>query len=270
MNEFIGPTVDISDKDSLEWKHFANLKKEALRERWCKPTGLGILNSLNAGRWSRETLERHVGKFAGQFDLRGIPLPNAELSKLDLSNIDFFYADLSGADLSYSNLSDSYLSESDISGARFDFAVLNRALLDNVRFNSSTRFLGVNLHAVNFTLATLLYDLALSQQRIQQLDRHYPLFACFLRWSCDYGRSFSRYALWVVGFVLFYAAIFWRLMDRPFLDCLYFSLTTFTTVGYGDIVPAGSMQKLLAMSEMAIGYLMGGLLVGILAKRVIG
>lgn len=270
MNPFIAPSTNINDPNSLEWKHFANLSKEVLRQRWRDPVGQGLLNGLKAGRWSRDALERHIGKFAGQFDLRGIPLPKADLSKLDLSGIDFFYADLSGANLSHSNLSDSYLSESDISGTLFDFAVLDRTLLDNVRFNSATRFLGVNLHAVNFTLATLLYDLALSQQRIQQLDQHYPVFARFLRWSCDYGRSFSLYAAWVAGFVLTYAAAFWVLMDRTFLDCLYFSLSTFTTVGYGDITPISVWQKLLVMSEMAIGYLMGGLLVGILAKRVIG
>jgi len=50
-----------------------------------------------------------------------------------------------------------------------------------VKFNRDTSFLGVDLHKVNFTLATLLYDLVLSQQRIQQLEEHHKWFARFLR-----------------------------------------------------------------------------------------
>ena len=143
-------------------------------------------------------------------------------------------------------------------------------MLDNAIFNSKTSFLGVNLHNVNFTLATLLYDLALSQQRIQQLERHHKFFALFLRMSSNYGRSFSLYTFWVILFVIGYVSAYRYIMGKPFIDCLYFSIATFATVGYGDILPVAIFEKILVMSEIGIGYLMGGLLVGILAKRVIG
>ena len=106
------------------------------------------------------------------------------------------------------DLSDSHLSESDIRGSRFHWTHLDRTYLDNVLFDNETSFLGVDLNAVNFTLATLLHDLALSQQRIQQLETHYPLFAFFLRVTCDYGRSFWRYAIWVFGLVVVYTIIY--------------------------------------------------------------
>jgi voltage-gated potassium channel Kch len=51
---------------------------------------------------------------------------------------------------------------------------------------------------------------------------------------------------------------------------LYFSVVTIATVGYGDILPITLLQKAVVISEILIGYLMGGLLVAILAKRVIG
>jgi voltage-gated potassium channel Kch len=44
---------------------------------------------------------------------------------------------------------------------------------------------------------------------------------------------------------------------------LYFSVVTFTTVGYGDIVMTSTIGKLIVISEILLGYLMGGLLVGI-------
>lgn len=270
MNLFIQPSDNISDVASNEWHHFANLSKSEIRARWKEPTGRGLLNSLEARRFSREALDLYVGKFAGKYDLRGIPLTGVDLVGVDLSGIDFFAADLSYANLSKCNLSGSYLSESNVKGAKFDWANLDEVLLDNVEFDSNTHFWGVDLHKVNFTFATLLYDLALSQQRIQQLERHYKYFAWFLRVTCDYGRSFWRYTFWVVGFLFSYAVAYYFVMGGSFIDCLYFSIATFATVGYGDVVPVTIFEKVLVISEIVIGYLMGGLLVGILAKRVIG
>jgi len=40
--------------------------------------------------------------------------------------------------------------------------------------------------------------------------------------------------------------------------------------GYGDILPSTPVEKVIVISEILIGYLMGGLLIAILAKRVIG
>jgi len=37
-----------------------------------------------------------------------------------------------------------------------------------------------------------------------------------------------------------------------FLDCFYFSFTTFSTVGYGDISPATQFAKKLVMSQQII------------------
>jgi hypothetical protein len=270
MELFITAKTNITDKNSLEWKHYANLSKTDIVERWHTPIGKGLLASLQTGRLSRLTLEQHIGQFSDKFDLRGIPLSGVDCSKQDLSDIDFFTADLSKAIFTGAKLSNSYLSECDIRGAVFDWAKLDGVLLDNVKFDEHTRFLGVNIHEMNFTLATFLYDLALSQQRIQQLEQHYKLFAWFLKVSCDYGRSFSRYFLWVLLFIVGYAGIYYALMDKPFFDCLYFSVVTFATVGYGDILPITSLQKAVVISEILIGYLMGGLLVAILAKRVIG
>ncbi len=270
MEPFIPPTINIADHSSLEWRHFANLSKVEIQKRWREPMGKGLLNSLQAAKYSRDALEKNVGKFGGKFDLRGISLGGVDLTGLDLSDIDFFASDLSGASLKYCDLSGTYLSESDVRGTVFDWANLDGALLDNVKFDKHTSFLGVNLNKVNFTLATLLYDLALSQQRIQQLEQHHKLFALFLRLSCDYGRSFQRYVLWVAAFLIGYACAYWLLMPRPFVDCLYFSIVTFSTVGYGDILPQTPIEKVIVISEILIGYLMGGLLIAILAKRVIG
>ena len=40
--------------------------------------------------------------------------------------------------------------------------------------------------------------------------------------------------------------------DSSFLDCFYFSFTTFSTVGYGDISPKTNLTKLLVLSQQII------------------
>lgn len=270
MEFFIQPTIDISDPQQDGWRLFADLTREQLRDRWRSADGIALRARLLVDRFDRAALASHVGRFNGHYDLRGIDLAGIDLAGCDLSGIDWFAADLSRANLTGCNLSDSYLSEANLKGTCLDWALLEGALLDNVAFDSKTSLLGVKLHTVNFVLATLLQDLAITQQRIQQLEQHHPLFAAFLRYSSDYGRSFNRYLAWVLVFVTGYATVYWVLMGKSWLDCLYFSTVTFATVGYGDILPTTLLEKIVVMSEIGIGYLMGGLLVAILAKRVLG
>jgi voltage-gated potassium channel len=49
-------------------------------------------------------------------------------------------------------------------------------------------------------------------------------------------------------------------------DGLYFTVTTFTTVGYGDISPVTQLARIVAMVQMLAGLLV----VGIVAKVVLG
>ena len=46
---------------------------------------------------------------------------------------------------------------------------------------------------------------------------------------------------------------------RDFFDCLYYSVVTFTTLGYGDFQPAG-VAKILAALQAFVGYLVLGIL----------
>jgi hypothetical protein len=48
----------------------------------------------------------------------------------------------------------------------------------------------------------------------------------------------------------------------------YFSIVTFTTLGFGDVKPNGVVGELLASSEVIIGYLTLGLLLAVLAEKL--
>ncbi|WP_163192433.1 ion channel [Clostridium thermarum] len=51
--------------------------------------------------------------------------------------------------------------------------------------------------------------------------------------------------------------------SKAFSDCLWFSATTFFTVGYGDMHPVGNIMYLLTMMEMVSAYILGIIIVPI-------
>ena len=58
-------------------------------------------------------------------------------------------------------------------------------------------------------------------------------------------------------------------MYRDFFKSLYFSITTFTTVGYGDITPVGEISTMLSGIEMFLGVTMVGIWTATLARKII-
>ena len=79
-----------------------------------------------------------------------------------------------------------------------------------------------------------------------------------------------------VAFILCYALLYWSIggivstipdAKITFQQAVYFSGTTFSTVGYGDFVPAPHAQ-MIALTEAALGSFTMGLFVAVLAQRL--
>src|SRR2546421_5151014 len=79
-------------------------------------------------------------------------------------------------------------------------------------------------------------------------------------------------ALWTVGLIAGFAALQWAngsALDTPgarsgFGTDLYFSATTFLTLGLGDVVPRGGLARLLTAVEAATGFGVLALVIGYL------
>ncbi|TLY49001.1 MAG: two pore domain potassium channel family protein [Gammaproteobacteria bacterium] len=89
-----------------------------------------------------------------------------------------------------------------------------------------------------------------------------------------YGERPSRIVLSGLFILSVYSGIYYRILNsaphtdgRSLLDCAYFSVVTFTTLGYGDITPKSDLMKVLCGSEALIGAFMMGLVVAGFANR---
>jgi len=74
---------------------------------------------------------------------------------------------------------------------------------------------------------------------------------------------FALMSVWAVGLILGFALLHWsldtglsvpRATDDGFTTYLYFSGTTFFTLGYGDVVPTGGWGRALSVAEAGIGF----------------
>jgi len=268
---FIPPGQDLVE--GPRQRAFSSMDAAQLVHRWASPTGQRIRQAWIDSGFDREKLVSLVGRHHGHLDIRGINLSGQVLDGIDLSFTDLFRANLQKASMKKADLRDCWLSETSIKGTLFDWAKMDGALLDGVDYDHRTSFIGVDLSVINFTLAALLQDLARSQQRIAHLEKRSPLFAWILRVTTNYGRSLFRWLLWCLGIVLCFGLAYGIAPNittgHGLADGLYFSVVTFTTLGYGDIAPVG-FGKILAILEVCTGYGMGGLLIAIMARRVIG
>jgi len=96
----------------------------------------------------------------------------------------------------------------------------------------------------------------------------------FLEITSNYGANFARWGVTSIFFILFFALIYKLLhFFTPTLssaakyDFVHFSVATFTTLGFGDIFPISILGKLIANLEVFVGFVMLGVLIGMLQKK---
>jgi hypothetical protein len=100
----------------------------------------------------------------------------------------------------------------------------------------------------------------------------------FIYWAlAGFGYRPLRVLASASAVVLLYGVFYWVLngvrfathSGEPanFWDCVYFSGITFTTLGYGDLMPAAN-ARLLALTEATLGMFTMGFLVVVFANRL--
>ena len=130
------------------------------------------------------------------------------------------------------------------------------------------------------------------QQFIRAFNQANPILAKLWRWSSDYGRSLGLWALWSVFFAILFTFAympfpewlpawiqdwaprfhqttgFYSGRTLTFSDCFYFSVVTFTTLGFGDVVADNASARFLVALEVIFGYVMLGGLISIFSNKL--
>ncbi len=107
-------------------------------------------------------------------------------------------------------------------------------------------------------------------------------FGLWFMWAlAGFGERWSRTICWAAGTFAFFGLLHWLGTNlgawvlkthggevKSLLDCLYFSLVTFVTLGFGDIWPATWLPKIIVGFEVVFGYVFLGLLVTLIARKM--
>ena len=109
---------------------------------------------------------------------------------------------------------------------------------------------------------------------------HKWLWSCFLNGIFGYGEQPVKVIISAMSIILIFTFLFMSSgiggtgiggsISKNFLDCVYFSTVTFTTLGYGDFRPLEGWGRIFAGTEAFIGAFMMALFVYTFARRTGG
>lgn len=207
----------------------------------------------------------------GGIDFHGTDLSFADFSSSCLKEADFWYAKLEGADLNYADLRYANLEGVDLTDAN----------VAGVKYNRKTKFLGSKMATAFGSpkfLAFARHQEFLEELRLTKWGK--VLYRVWLIFA-DCGRTPWYWILWSVFFCLGFAGLYWYMqlngtpafhlgngLPSEFFTMLYFSVVTFTTLGFGDVTPVTLWARVAVMTEVVIGYAMLGGLISIFATLI--
>jgi hypothetical protein len=249
----------------------------------------------------------HAGFSLRDADLYRANLQNAHLFALDLRGSSLMKADLRRANLHCADLRDCNLLGIRLDGARLDNVIWDRLLLQERQGREQLRsgnpvaaiqlfqeaeetYRNLRLHLERsglFEQAGQFFHREMVMRRLQM-----PRYSGrrLLSWVVDlfsgYGEKPLNVVLFSLGLIgicgLLYFLVGVRQGDlnlglvlerglwanlADLLDCLYFSVVTFTTLGYGDISPHG-LARPIAAFEAFVGSFTMALFVVVFVKKM--
>jgi uncharacterized protein YjbI with pentapeptide repeats len=229
-------------------------------------------------------------------NLNGVNLYETDLSNADLKGAKLTDADMKGAKLNSTDLFDADFTNTDLSGVDLSDANLCGANFTNsritkVKWNPKTmRGKYKGLRGLDSSYGNALFKrAAVDQDYLDTLEDRWKerkgLTFLFKLWGLiDYGRSIGSVIVIAFTTIALFGLTYSIFPGLLGLDCVpntfgcnhhswftpfYFSIVTFTTLGFGDITPKILAGELVVSLEVVLGYLVLGLLISVLADKVV-
>lgn len=205
----------------------------------------------------------------------------ADMRECSLAGTHLEGATLSGADFrnSYMNgyFSGAHLSKADIRGANLRYSDISGSRIHDIRYNSKTLFRGIDLTGVRGCPSFVQY--AKHQSYLEEMRESKWKRTIYFIWkiTSNCGRSWMLWGLWSCIFTTAFAIWFYSLGEHAFniahlpwsfSTALYYSIITFTTLGFGDITPVTGSAAVAVAAEVITGYVMLGGLVSLVSSKI--
>lgn len=188
-----------------------------------------------------------------------------------------------GADLRKANLHDAKLQKAKLIDTNLKYADLRGSSLKNtnikgVKFNRFTRCLGIDISSAKEN--PLFVRFAQDQEYLEAFRSSWNRYPIYLIWLilADCGRSMWVWLSWSISMAISFAIMFFSLgpgafhikepLEHSLETMFYYSVVTFTTLGFGDITPKTIEASRWVMVEVIIGYIMLGGLISIFANKL--
>ena len=240
-------------------------------------------------------------KKAQLFDVN---LKNAELWDSNFQEAILWGINFSGARLLGVNFKDAdfdektYLHNVEFLDCKFDNSTLKNAYLNLDRIiiqekeNNYSQARSIYLSLKNYFKKEGMYDISgeyyfrekLMENKCNLEDKKYFewIFSSFFNLIAGYGERCLRVIIgWFViifgyAFIYYYFSGIYNGMaykitsyNAKFLEAIYFSIVTFTTLGFGDLAPKPGLFQLIASSEALLGAIFMALFIFVFARKMI-
>jgi len=221
-------------------------------------------------------LEESLARFEN-VDLQGITFEGT-----DLSRVYFDRVDLRGVNFTYANCKNSDFLDCDIRGANLTGANFSDADVRGIIFDKNIICRGI--HISNSYGSPRFKRFAEHQNYIEEIKSDKNKFVIYHMWRIlsDCGRSLFRWGLWAVILSIIYGFIFFFIGADSFqinstlnenshelFIMIYYSVVTFTTLGFGDVTPVTTGAAIAVMLEVITGYIMLGGLISIFSSKLV-
>lgn len=230
-----------------------------------------------------------AGAYLAEAEFKGADLRGTNLQGVDLTGADLYAADLSKSDLTGADLTDANINLANLSYV--NLALTNLMGLRNGNFHSMRgHYLGIRGLDSCYGNAVFVRDaqdqdyLDTMEHNIAQIPsprKRKMMELMFSFWKrIDYGRSLTKPFLYAIVLSGLFGVIYffdmnlgWGLMDysgsaQSWITPFYYSIVTYTTLGFGDITPQHWLGEIIVVIEVILGYTTLGLILSILANRV--
>jgi len=262
--------------------NFTNLQRATLVSANLKTAKLGEANLKHACLMMTNLHGAYLQKAKLQYanlilaDLEWALLMEASLTGARVISANLLSANFSSANLYGANLARSYLH-----GANLRGATLEGANVTGVKFSRDSCQLNFQGIRVSTCYGNQIFKSFAQDQDYIETLRASGRWGAFKFWIwyilSDCGRSFGVWGCWALGFATLFGYLFYWMGPHHFQvdhlpfelsTMIYYSVVTFTTLGFGDVKPATIEASALVMVEVLLGYVMLGGLISIMANKL--